>query len=187
MALQGSGPPCAAPPAASRVAQPAPRPISVSALTPRLRTLSHPIIGIPSAPGSRQLTTSPAARCPVIAPAENVQRCAAPKPQTWVRGCAGDASGPSATRNPPAARRACAAATSLVDPPPPQVGLHIGEPQLGQAGLPLGRQQARCCWIARWARYVRREAKPSSAALVVSCWSVLLRRVWEVVTWRGEG
>ena len=42
----------------------------LSALTPRLGTLSHRIIGIPSVPDSRRLTTSPAARCPVITPAE---------------------------------------------------------------------------------------------------------------------
>ncbi len=28
---------------------------------------------------------------------------------------------------------------ALLDPPHPQVVLHIGEPQLGQAALPLGR------------------------------------------------
>jgi len=72
--------PCAAPPAASRVAQPAPDPSAPwSDLTPRYRTLSHRIISSLSAPGSRQLTTSPATWCRVIAPAEAAQRRQRPK------------------------------------------------------------------------------------------------------------
>jgi hypothetical protein len=106
---------------------------------------------------------------------------------------------------------------ALPDPPHPQILLHTGEPQAGQAGLAFGRPTLGlpldrlvgpagrpAAWqlvlvepvpdrgwmhaklagdaggwhrrvIARSARYARREAKPSSAALVVSRWSVAPR------------
>ncbi len=121
-------------------------------------------------------------------------------------------------------------------PPDPQVLLHVGEAQPGQAGLPLGRQHSVCraqhsvcraiarwgrmvarwrgsrCWsrrsrtvagcmpsslamlvvghrrvTARSARYACSDGKPSAAARAVRCWSVLLRRLWAAVTWRGDG
>src|SRR6266511_3728131 len=51
----------------------------LSALTSRYRTLSPSVIVIPSVPGPRELTRSPAARCPVSTPAEAARRHPAPQ------------------------------------------------------------------------------------------------------------
>ena len=121
--------------------QPAPRPISavvssdaqvLDAVTPHH---PHPVV-----PGSRQLTTSLAARCPVIASAEAARRCA----QRPSRKCGSrDAEPMHLALQPygthPQLGEHAPQRPGLLDPPHPQIPLHTGEPQASQAGLPFGR------------------------------------------------